>query len=206
MLYRHERPKHLTCSQCGRICWTEEGLKKHELRPHRFPCEVCEKMLRKDALKPHMNRVHLKIKPYECDICGKKFCRTSLSRHVKTHIVWEHRPKDFQCYICETSFFDDKVLQKHIINVHESRKNLKNSSKIDCKTCGKVFQVPSAHFNHMINIHKITPSKEQLQTTVACGVCGKRFFTIQNLKMHTKYLHEEKNYACDYPGSYFHEP
>ncbi|CRK86715.1 CLUMA_CG000548, isoform A [Clunio marinus] len=199
ILGKHIKPKHLTCSLCGRICWTVEGLKRHEQLPHLFPCEVCGKMLRKNGLKSHMNAMHFKIKPFQCDICGKKCEKTHLAHHVKTHIDFEHRKKDFQCYICETSFFNKNILRRHIINVHESRKNLNNSSKIDCKTCGKVFQGPNAYFNHMINIHKITPSKEQLQTTVACDVCGKRFFTIQNLKMH-KFYHEEKNYICDYPG------
>ncbi|CRK86717.1 CLUMA_CG000550, isoform A [Clunio marinus] len=221
MLKNHEKPKHLTCSLCRITFRTEEGLRKHKLLPHRAPCKVCGKMLRKYALKEHLRRVHFKIKPYQCDICGKKLYRTSLASHVTTHIGLEHRTKDHKCDLCNKAFFDRIRIKKHMKHCHRNSKfscdlckrtytsksylkkhrcpmKVNKWSKIDCDTCGEVFQGPNVYFKHMINIHKITPDKKQLLNTVACDVCEKRFFTKRSLLNHQS-AHEKRIFTCDYP-------
>ncbi|CRK86716.1 CLUMA_CG000549, isoform A [Clunio marinus] len=220
----HKKSKHHTCSLCRRTFRTKESLKTHISNPCRLPCEVCGKMIRKNSLKAHLNRVHLKSRPYRCDICGKKCCSTHLSHLVTTHSGLEHRTKDYQCDICNKVFFDKDGIKMHMTQCHGNTKfpcdlcgktfkcasflkqhsircpmKVNNSSKIDCETCGKVCIGPNSYLNHMINVHKIAPDKEQLLKTDACDVCNKRFFTKHSLRDHQR-THRKRNLNCDFPG------
>ena len=50
-----------------------------------YECDVCEKRFRQSGgLKSHM-RIHTNEKPYECDVCEKRFTQASnLKRHKRT--------------------------------------------------------------------------------------------------------------------------
>ena len=50
-----------------------------------YECDVCEKRFRQSGgLKSHM-RIHTNEKPYECGVCEKRFTQASnLKRHKRT--------------------------------------------------------------------------------------------------------------------------
>ncbi|CRK95900.1 CLUMA_CG009346, isoform A [Clunio marinus] len=183
ILKNHERPKHLTCSLCRRCFKTEKSLKNHKLRPCRLPCEVCGKILLKENLKHHINRVHYNIKPYQCDICGLKTSRkTHLANHVNTHN--DFRTKKFHCQICESSFFDKGSLQFHILNVHEKPKHL------TCSLCRRTFATEEGLKNHKLQPHR-------LNHKVSCKLCGKMISKV-NLQIHLRRMHSSiRRYQCD---------
>ncbi|CRK86755.1 CLUMA_CG000587, isoform A [Clunio marinus] len=186
LLNHHEGPKHLTCSLCGRTFRTEKGLKNHKLLPHRLPCEVCGKMFRKNALQQHLNVVHFNIKPYQCDICGRKCSKEHLAHHVTTHIGLEHRTKHLnrvhlnikpnQCEICRKTFSNKSNLVRHM-KMHEEL-----NCRLPCKVCGKIINKDSLK-QHLDGVHlNIKPYR--------CEICRNTFTTKSNLVHHMK-MHKE---------------
>ena len=50
-----------------------------------YECDVCEKRFRDSEFEKHM-RIHTNEKPYECDVCDKAFRESQhLKRHKRTH-------------------------------------------------------------------------------------------------------------------------
>ncbi|CRK95904.1 CLUMA_CG009350, isoform A [Clunio marinus] len=187
ILNNHERPKHLTCTLCRITFKTERGLKSHKLLPHRLPCEICGKSMGKNALKMHLNVMHFKMKPYQCDICDNKFRnKNEVTNHLNTHISLEHRTRDYQCDLCEASFFDKCSLRTHTFNMHEKQKHL------ICSLCSKAFRTEEGLKNHKLRPHKVNEP---------CEICGK---SIRNLKHHLNKMHFNiKRCQCDICGKKF---
>lgn len=97
-LIKHKKNGHITLKACD-ICSMEvKNLKRHmerhkespdpnsELvkRRSRVPCTDCGKMFRIDSIKRHRERIHLKIKNWECSQCARSFfSKCQLESHVK---------------------------------------------------------------------------------------------------------------------------
>ena len=104
LLRKHRNNKHQDeikkshkCESCGKTFLQQENLAVHLKNVHNihsddlylmksFACDQCGHVfLSKIKLKKHFQAVHLKLTPFECDICQKRFgMSTNLWRHKKT--------------------------------------------------------------------------------------------------------------------------
>ena len=95
--HQDEMKKTHKCETCGKTFVQHENLLVHLKNIHNIhsddlsliksvACDQCGHVfLCKQRLKQHYDSVHLKLTPFECDICQKRFgMSTHLSRHKKT--------------------------------------------------------------------------------------------------------------------------
>lgn len=119
-------------------------------------CSFCEKACpNENELSLHVNKIHLQIKPYSCDMCDKQFyteynlishkklhslfskescifcnkvlkCRKDLVVHVRKHIG----SKPHQCPVCRKAFYSDSKMKRHMTDFH--------GGKYCCRLCRAV--------------------------------------------------------------------
>lgn len=155
------------CSICNKIFVSQKYYNSH-LQRHmtrfklthrkaRETCSFCEsECLTKNKLSVHVNKVHLQIKPYSCDMCERKFytkfnltnhkklhslkskekcefcganmkCRRDLVIHVRRHMGF--RPH--ACFLCIEAFYSERELNCHMNKLH--------GGKVICNICKTVF-------------------------------------------------------------------
>lgn len=92
-------------------------------------CEICErKFVNGKTLSKHVKSVHLKIKPFICNVCGFKCSRKSvLEIHVRQH----KGEKPLACNICPFQTRDQSSLKQHKKR-HQSQSN-RNYKCVACE-------------------------------------------------------------------------
>lgn len=74
-------------------------------------CEICErKFVNGKTLSKHVKSVHLKIKPFICNVCGFKCSRKSV---LEVHSRQHKKEKPLECNICQFKTRDQSSLQTH---------------------------------------------------------------------------------------------
>ena len=127
------------------------------------------------------------FKPYACDLCPKRFNRSShLKRHIRTH--FNDRP--YVCDICQKSFNQSSNLKKHKVTHTTERPFV-------CELCQKSFKESSNLKKHMIIHTDVRP--------YTCEVCQKSFNRNFNLKSHMRTHTNERPYACHLCEKRFNE-
>ncbi|KAJ9576790.1 hypothetical protein L9F63_006631, partial [Diploptera punctata] len=152
--------KSIPCSSCDRQFSSKPSLYYHMKVNHGAKmygkCNVCEKSFpSKQALENH-ERIHTNELPYKCN---------------KIHTG----EKPFMCPICNHSFTQKHVMQKHAIKLsreavkekpnnrmyYEDTDNIhqEEDDKYDCKICEEHFSLQEEFFNHL-NQHGIEITEE----------------------------------------------
>ena len=208
------RPFKCTYEGCGKAYMTKQSMRRHFVRhtgDSRFRCysEDCAGIIRyrdSQTLARHIHITHMAERPFECNICSKRFARSdSLFRHRRNvHSVkddqnqpqssdstdkWimcsgdETRP--FQCGYegCGKIYKTKQGLQRHFVS-HIG------GSQFRCYTgdcTGRVrFCDSQALARHIYKKHT-------MERPFECNICNKRLVSLHNLTKHREKVHSVKD-------------
>lgn len=176
---RHHKSRR--CDLCSKVFSSQINFNNHmERHAMKFnirtqntkqTCSFCEKECTNDnELTIHVNKVHLQIKPYSCDMCEKQFyTQKNLKCHKKVHSLRSKEKCEFcskglksrkdlvihirkhigikphQCLLCPQTFYSESLVVKHMNKWHGGR--------FCCKLCKKVFVNKVGLKNHVNMVH-----------------------------------------------------
>jgi len=137
-----------------------------------IPCPQCDKMfMRGYNMRVHIDRVHNKHKPWQCQFCEKSFATTSdLKQHLSSHGMG----KIHKCEDCGREFTNRDSAILH-------RKQHNNERTHFCRDCGKGFFKASCLQRHMRSHTGEKP--------YSCEFCGRGFSQVTTVKNHKKVGH-----------------
>lgn len=107
-----------------------------------FECEVCKKRFtQKSSLNTH-KRSHTGLRPYICEICNKSF---SVKSYLAAH-QWSHAASNgINCAICDSTFNNRPQYEEHLRS---------HSTKgFECQYCPRYFAKESYLIRHKARVH-----------------------------------------------------
>lgn len=156
---------------------------------NRFQCLVCNRWFGKRYLLNAHQKTHSGNKPFECNICQKRYTNQSnLDRHVR---VFHKKERLHTCTTCRKTFAQLSTLRLHQ-SVHVAVR------EFACDLCNNKFK-SEIHLKlhqkrHMPTEHrpkrKYSPPKKAYKPTqklCVCNECGKRFTSLALLRSHKQY-------------------
>ncbi|TDG50039.1 hypothetical protein AWZ03_003549 [Drosophila navojoa] len=143
-------------------------------------CNICHKELSSEnGLRYHIERVHMKKKPFVCDVCGKRVRTVS---ELKEHMLVHTDDRPFVCPICGAAFKNRKRL-----NIHNQTHG---EPSYECEICGKKLQTRA-----IWNKHKNVHTNER---RFKCSICGTATKNSTALKIHLLSHTGLRPYSCKY--------
>ncbi|KAK7093600.1 uncharacterized protein [Littorina saxatilis] len=135
------------CSLCGKTVASKAAITRHIQLTHEkkkpFECNICHRRFGyKNILLEHQN-IHFGIKPYSCNLCDKRFAaRSNLFQHRLLHM------KPFHCEVCNKRFDRADQLQRHL-KLHPT------SNLLSCNLCNFQATNVEALNNHLKESHTL---------------------------------------------------
>ena len=190
--------KVVTCKICNKN-FDSKYLKAHQTSVHlgikSVSCDECGKSFsNKSDLKRHLKNVHLKIKRItkgesikNCDKCDMSF---HTIEKLKTHLKNIHDVvKLSECKECKKSFTTNGRLQSHITQTHKGGSHVRQTEKVTCDLCQKVFA------SHYLKYHK-----DMVHFKVKkfkCEHCDKEFCQKSDWNRHKLRMHKNVDFTED---------
>ena len=183
------------CSLCPFDTHDSQILRRHLLGHNgkaTHKCDQCDKtFLSLSRRNSHYKIVHLKIKPFKCDICDN-FAFTEkkdLSRHKTKVHEDEVSEKPSSCERCGKCFAKATYMKRHMIT-HTGNKSH------TCKVCHKLFSFPAK-----LEVHMRTHTGEK---PFECKFCSKKFTQTSARSGHVRRNHTgETPFPCNLCGKAF---
>ena len=91
------------------------------------------------------SRVHHKVKPHLCSLCGKSFPSTST---LRKHVDAVHEKKQYECKECDEIFKNKYAYDMHNDFKHKGKESFK------CKICNAELLTKSSLTRHMQFSHE----------------------------------------------------
>ena len=152
----------------------------------KLKCEYCGKeLVNKEVLRHHIKMKHTPKE--QCDLCNK------LVANLAEHKQKEHNPDNLkQCHMCEYTSYEKANLNWHLKIQH------KEFVLVPCPHCGK--QIRDVYLKaHIKKAQCDVPEEERVIQRFKCDQCEKTFAHSAGLKKHIKGIHNnEKNHKCEY--------
>ncbi|KAJ8705902.1 hypothetical protein PYW07_010679 [Mythimna separata] len=181
-LQTHEEKHRIKpCELCNKVYTTqahyENHIQRHAVKlkllkeKQSQTCSFCEKECANDnELSVHVNKIHLQIKPYSCDMCDRQFyTETNLKNHKKVHSM----PSKEKCEFCGKTLRSRRQLVIHV------RKHI-GAKPFCCQVCGQAFYSAYKVREHMRISHG---------GRFCCRICKSIFATKYDLKDHVSRDH-----------------
>lgn len=116
---------------------------------------------------------HSTVRPFECNICNKKFAlRTLLNQHIR----FQHcNERPVSCTICGKGFRTKSQLQKHSYSHRENT--------IDCEACEHKSWTMEGYKIHLVATHPELAVEKKIHH-YTCQYCSRRFAVLHQYKRH----------------------
>ncbi|KAL5233762.1 hypothetical protein ACI65C_001173 [Semiaphis heraclei] len=125
--------------------------------------------------------------------CPYEDCTSTFSRpyRLQIHIQRHQGIKQFQCTQCDRGYHRRQHLQRHIAEAHQNHSRLEQP--LFCDHCDRPFNTAWGLRRHQAKIK----APKVRNRSYSCETCGRRFFNIDNLKVHS---FRHKRFKCDIPS------
>lgn len=200
---RMHMAKSYKCAVCGKIFTIKKSYERH-IEGHKrqnlgklFECGICDKSFAcLNAWKRH-REIHLEVRNYSCELCGKAFVeKYSLRVHQTSHFypsVKTDKNADissgYSCHICGKQSKTKTAMKKHML--------MHSAKKYTCEFCNKRFSVKYSYKRHR-RIH--TGEKPY-----KCGYCERSFSDSSAWSKHVRTHTGSKQYSCDLCSKHFYD-